>query len=181
MYELAGVTEEPFVTALMDGRRVRAFWNGGLIVFRRRRGLAAEWLAFLELMLDGGHVPEEGRLNLDELTLSAILARDPGAVRELDHRYNHNLALRARLPEPQRSYRLADLVSVHYHIWFNRLGFLEDLRPRLDPSEERYRWLDELLPMTPTNTRALPGEPRRKRRGPRRWRRLRRRIRRAVR
>jgi hypothetical protein len=186
MYDLAGVTEEPYVTALADGKRLRAFWNGGLIVFRRRAGLAAEWLSFLNLLLEGGHVPDEGRLNLDELSLSAILARDPAAAQQLDHSYNHNLALRARLPEPERSWRLTDLVSVHYHIWFNRIGFLEDLRPPLDPSEERYRWLQDFLPMEPTNTRPLPGlELRRRRSGAgrrrRRWRRLRRRVRRSLR
>jgi hypothetical protein len=186
MYELAGVTAEPYLTALADGARVRAFWNAGLIVFRRRAGLAAEWLDLFGLLRRRDHLPEGQLLNLDQLSLAALLARRPEAVLELDHRYNHNLALRARLPEPERSFTLADLVSVHYHIWFNRLNFLEDLRPPLDPQEERYRWLQAFLPLEPVNTRPLPGlEPQRKRRrdrrGPRRWRRLWRRVRRAFR
>ena len=66
-------------------------------------------------------MPEKkGILNLDQLTLAAMLARRPHAVDELDRRHNHNLGLRAILPEPQRSYELADLVSVHHHGWFNR-------------------------------------------------------------
>jgi len=185
MYELAGVTAEPFMTALADGSRVRAFYNGGLIVFRRTAGLAGEWLSLFELLLEREHIPANGILNMDQLSLAAIMARRPEAVIQLDHRYNHNLALRAHLPEPERSYELADLVSVHYHIWFNRPGFLEDLRPPLQPDSERFRWLRQYLPLEPTNERPLPGLPGRKRPArPRRrrvWRRLRRRLRRRAR
>jgi hypothetical protein len=181
LYELAGVTAEPYLTALTDGRRVRAFWNGGLIVFRRSAGLAREWLQLFERVLGVGHVPERGILNLDQLTLAAMLARRPEAVEELDRTYNHNLALRASLPEPQRSYELADLVSVHYHGWFNRVNFLGDLRPELDRDSERYRWLDQFLPLEPTHRRPLPGlaqPPAKRPRGRRAWRRVRRRARR---
>lgn len=184
LYDLAGVTEEPYLTALVDGRRLRAFWNGGLIVFRRSAGLAREWLQLFEQVLGAGHVPEKkGILNLDQLTLAAMLARRPDAVDELDRRHNHNLGLRAILPEPQRSYELADLVSVHHHGWFNRVGFLEDLRPPLDRDSERYRWLQEFLPLEPTNTKPLRGLEERPRRRPRRrgWRRLGRRVRRRLR
>lgn len=180
LYELAGVTEEPYVTALIDGRRLRAFWNGGLIVFRREARLAHEWLELLTRLLED-HVPASGILNVDQLSLAAVLARRPDAVRELDRRYNHNLALRALLPEPERSLELADLVSVHYHSWFNRERFLEDLRPPLAPDGDRYRWLLQYLPLEPTNDNPLPTPRRRRplaRRARRRWRRLRRRMRR---
>jgi hypothetical protein len=184
MYELAGVTAEPYVTALADGSRLRAFWNAGLIVFRRRAGLAAEWLDFFGLLRRQDHLPHGELLNTDQLSLAAILARRPDSVLELDHRYNHNLALRARLPEPERSFQLGDLVSVHYHMWFNRPNFLKDLRPQLDRSDERYRWLQQFLPLEPTNTKPLPrkaGQRQAAGRGKRRWRRLRRRVRRRVR
>jgi hypothetical protein len=186
MYELAGVTAEPFMTALADSRRVRAFWNGGLIVFRRSAGLAGEWLEFFGLLRERDHLPEAGILNVDQLSLAAILARRPEAVEQLDHRYNHNLPLRATLPEPERSYELADMVSVHYHAWFNRTGFLEDLRPPLARDSDRYRWLQEYLPLEPTHDRPIPGLRRgrsaRHRRSDarRRVRRMRRRIRRGL-
>jgi hypothetical protein len=182
MYELAGVTAEPFMTALVDGQRVRAFWNGGLIVFRRTAGLAREWLDLFQLLLERRHIPEQGILNVDQLSLAAMLARRPEAVEQLDHRYNHNLALRAQLPEPERSYELADLVSVHYHIWFNRPGFLEDLRPPLASDSDRYRWLQRYLPFEPLDHRPLPGLPDRGRSSADRPRRrtLRRRLRRRL-
>jgi hypothetical protein len=182
MYELAGVTAEPFMTSLADGERVRAFWNGGLIVFRGPAGLASEWLEFFELLLARRHIPEAGILNVDQLSLAAILARRPEAVEQLDHRYNHNLALRAQLPEPQRSFELADLVSVHYHIWFNRPGFLEDLRPPLARDSDRYQWLQRDLPFEPLDHRPLPGLPDRGRSSADRPRRrtLRRRLRRGL-
>ena len=63
---------------------------------------------------------------------------------------------RARLPEPERSFELADMVSIHYHSWFNRENFLEDLRPRLAPDSERYELLQQFLPLEPTNRNPLP-------------------------
>lgn len=182
LYELAGASAEPFVTAHVDGARMRAFWNGGLIVFRRHAGLASQWLDLLTLLLEVGHIPEQGILNLDELSLAGILARRPDAVEELDCRYNHNLALRARLSEPARSYELADLVSVHYHGWFNRRGFLADLRPKLERRTDRYRWLEQYLPLEPAHAKPLPGsQPRRTSQRRRwRWRRARRSVRRRL-
>ncbi len=181
MYELAGVSQEPFTTALIDGRRLRAFWNGGLIVLRRRAGLAHEWLELLNSLLEIGHVPDYGVLNIDQLSLAAVFARRPEAVTSLDYRYNHNLALRARLPEPQRSYELADLVSIHYHTWFNRVGFLEDLRPRLAPGCDRYVWLQQFLPLEPTNRNPLPSPRSGRGSRSRRWRRAKRLVGRRIR
>ena len=179
MYELAGVRARPYLKTLIEGMAVRAFWNAGLVVLRRDAGLAHEWISFFRHLLDVGHIPSYGILNVDQLALAAILTRRAGDVEQLSSPYNHNLALRARLPEPERSFELADIVCFHYHVWLNRENFLEDLRPRLSRESERYLWLQEFLPLQPTNRRELPGPP--IGRGGRLRRRLRRRRRRAVR
>jgi hypothetical protein len=179
MYELAGVRARPYVRTMIEGLAVRAFWNCGLLVFRRDAGLAHEWMAFFKRLLEAGHIPGYGILNVDQLSAAAVLTRRAGDVEQLSSRYNHNLALRARLPEPERSYELSDLVSLHYHVWFNRENFLEDLRPRLDPTSERYLWLQQFLPLEPTNQRPIP--VRRRKKPPTRRQAWRRRRRRAVR
>jgi hypothetical protein len=159
LYELAGANEEPYVTGLEDGKRMRAFWNGGLVVFRRSARLGQGWLKLLSQALDAGHVPAGGMQNLDELTLSALLAREPRAVLQLDPRYNYNLHRRARLPEPWRSLDLDELVSIHYHSWFNHERLLEEIQPPFREGSERYSWLREILPLTPTHANPLPGPP----------------------
>ncbi len=156
LYDLAGAREEPYVTGIEDGKRMRAFWNGGLVVFRRSARLGDAWMELFARALEAGHHPREGARYLDELTLSALLAREPAAVLQLDPRYNYNIHRRARLPEPWRSLELDDLVSVHYHSWFNREGLLEDLEPPFRQDSERYRWLQDFLPMTPTHSNPLP-------------------------
>jgi hypothetical protein len=167
LYELARVSDEPYVTGLEDGKRMRAFWNGGLVVLRRSAQLGQGWLELFVQALEGGLIPEGGMQNLDELTLSALLAREPRAVLKLDPSYNYNLHRRARLPEPWRSLELDELVSIHYHSWFNRERLLEEIQPPFRADSERYRWLQEILPLTPTHTKPLPTPPRSPRRAKR--------------
>jgi hypothetical protein len=165
LYELAAASEEPYVTGLEDGKRMRAFWNGGLVVFRRSARLGRAWLELFERALDAGHIPEGGIQNLDELTLSALLAREPQTVLQLDPPYNYNLHRRARLPEPWRSLELDELVSIHYHSWFNHERLLDEIQPPFREDSERYRWLQEILPLTPTHSNPLPA-PSESSRGP---------------
>lgn len=156
LYELCGVTNEPFVETTITRERIRAYWNSGLIVARRSEALFAQWEDdFLRLMKAGHVPPRQGKLFIDQLALSATLARARQEVRVLDARYNYQLPKRPIMPPPDRDYQLADLIHVHYHAWFNKPGYLETLRPPLDRESETYRWVSSFLPFQPTIDKAL--------------------------
>jgi hypothetical protein len=152
VYELCGVAGEPFVTAAVDGRRIRAYFNSGLVAVRRGAGLFARWLDDFRRLLRAGHTGgPAGVAGLDEVSLAATLGRAFGRGRILDLRYNYPLQLLERplLPPPWREARLEDLLHVHYRFWFHLPGFLRQLEPPLDPGGEVFRWLEPQLPLQP--------------------------------
>ena len=44
---------------------------------------------------------------------------------------------------------LADIVHLHYRLWFHMRDSLAKVNPPFDPSSERFRWLAERLPIPP--------------------------------
>lgn len=157
MYELADVEERPFVETTVTRERIRGYWQAGLIASRRRSGLYRRWLAVLRAVVAADHV-QAGWRNpaIDQLTLAATISRDPRRIATLDHRYNYPLQRRALMDGPMLDLDLDAIVHVHYHRWFQRPGFLEELSPGLSADTEQYRWLSERLPLEPLIHDALP-------------------------
>lgn len=148
MYRTLGVRSQPYVVTAVDRRRVRAYWNAGLVAVRRSAGLFGAWRDSLERLVEAGCVHPKPEL-MDQLSWAATLADHDREVWELSDPYNYPLPQRARLPAEAARLGLNELVHVHLHRWAHVEGFLADLRPPLDGEEERYRWLDERLPLEP--------------------------------
>lgn len=152
MYELCGVGERPFVETTRAKKRIRAYFNSGLVAVRREEGILAQWLADFRTLMEAEHLPQGGKRNMDQLALGATMARHWARVDVLEAPYNYMLRRRPTMPEPDRSLPLEELVHVHYRHWFHVPGFLDELEPHF-PDGERLRWLRERLPLRP------PGEP----------------------
>jgi hypothetical protein len=165
MYELAGATGEPYVRTVVSRDRIRAYWNAGLIATRREAGIFGEWRDVLRTLLDADHLPDTPNYpSIDQLSLAATLARRPDRVKRLNPRYNYPLQKRRLLGPRLRALDLDQIVHVHYHRWFQLPGFLERVRPPLDPGTPQFRWLAEQLPLEPLIDEPLHGEPRRSKR-----------------
>lgn len=149
MYEVVGVRSEPSVTTVVDRVRIRAYWNAGLIAARRTAGVFGAWNEALTRLFEAGCVYRKP-LFMDQLAWAAAIADVHERVHVLPATYNYPLPKRRKLPPKMRRLELADLVHVHYHRWGHLPGFLGEVRPPLDPGSERYRWLAERLPLTPT-------------------------------
>ena len=153
MYELCGVRERPFTETTRAGTRIRAYFNSGLVAVRRDEGILNQWLEDFLTLMDAKHFPEDGRRNMDQLALAVTAARIWDRVEILDAPYNYMLRRRPKMPEPDRTLPLEELVQVHYRKWLAVPGFLDQLEPPI-PDGERLRWLKERLPLKP------PGMPR---------------------
>jgi hypothetical protein len=152
VYALCGVPEPPFVETTVDRVRVRAYWNAGLMAFRRSEGLSERWLACFRTLLEADHLPYNGVKNADQVALAAALAPVAERVVILDPRYNYPLPKRALLPEPWCRAELEALRHVHYFRWFNKPGYLDEIEPPLAADSELRAWLAERLPLTPLVT-----------------------------
>jgi hypothetical protein len=150
VYALCGVDSPPYVETTVDRQRVRAYWNAGLMAFRRSAGLADRWLACFRAILRADLLPYNGVKNADQIALAAALASAPDRVEVLDPRYNYPLPKRADLPEPWRHAELETLRHVHYFRWLNKPGWFERIDPPFAEASEVRRWLAARLPLTPT-------------------------------
>ena len=150
LYELCGVKRSPYVETAISGHRIRAYYNSGLVWVRRHAGVFQRWLEHFLTVTRVGHLPLGEIHYADQITLAAALAQlEAHEVRVFDPRYNYSMPKRPLLP-PRLQYPLEDLVHLHYHRWFQRPGFLREIRPAFDPNSEMFQWLEGHLPLQPT-------------------------------
>ena len=149
VYELLGVRSWPFVTTTVDRARIRAYWNTGLIAARRSAGLFQAWEEALVRLFEAGCVFKKPVL-MEQVAWAGVIADIHDRVRVLPEEYNYPLPKRTLLPPGVRDLELDELVHVHYHRWGHLPGFLGEVRPPLDSGTDRYRWLEERFPLTPT-------------------------------
>ena len=150
-YTATGVRGEPSVRTTVDDEEIRAYFNAGLVAARRDAGVMTRWREHFLRLMDASLVPPHGRITfLDQVALATALADTMPRVRIPDATHNYPLPLRPILPRALRETPLDAMVHVHYHKWFQRPGFLREISPPLDPRAERFRWLEERLPLEPT-------------------------------
>jgi hypothetical protein len=160
LYATCGVATDARVTTVIDGERIRPYFNSGLVAVRRRSGLFTRWRADFEALLAAGRVPPSTGIDgMDEFSLAVILSRAIDRVRVLDLRYNYPLQWHERrlLRPPWREAQLEDLVHAHYRFYFTLPGYLEIVDPPLDPNGAVVRWLREYLPLKPLHPRFING------------------------
>jgi len=120
MYELLGISGEPYVETTCSHQRIRAYFNSGLIAVRRTACLFARWRDDFLALMNADHLPPRRELHyLDQLSLAATLTRVWDRVEVLDGRYNYPLPGRSALAEPYRSMPFEKLVHIHYNAMFD--------------------------------------------------------------
>lgn len=149
LYGELGVQSEPWVTSVVDRKRIRAYWNTGLVAARREAGLFGAWERAVVRLFERDVVFRKPVL-MEQLAWSAVLADHHDRVWQLPDAYNYPLPKRRFLPDEMQALDLDQIVHVHLHKWAHLPGFLSEVEPALDPRSERYRWLTERLPLEPT-------------------------------
>jgi len=159
LYELARADGRPFTHTALRGKRIRGYWNTGLVALRREAGLAGAWLELMTLLIAERHLPERGIDHVEQLSLAAALAREPARIATLPPAYNYRITRREKLAGNASTLDLPDLAHVHYMRSFYVRDFLERLDPPLDRGSEQFRWLAERLPLEPAIELSLePGQ-----------------------
>jgi hypothetical protein len=149
MYAELGVDARPFVETTVGQMTIRAYWNSGLIAVRREAGLFGAWERALERLFDAEIVQKRWPQFMDQLSWAGVTADVHDRVRILSDGYNYPLPHRQALAPEARDLDLDRIVHLHYRLWFHLPGALEKASPPFDPSTDRWRWLDERLPIEP--------------------------------
>jgi hypothetical protein len=149
VYGVTGATGRPWVETVIEGERIRGYYNTGLVAVQRRAGVFKAWLDILEEVLASGFELKKMRGQVDQLIFAAVTADLDERLRVLPDIYNYPLPKRIKMRPEMQALDLDDLVHVHLHRWVHKPGFLDDVHPPLDTKSERYRWLAERLPLQP--------------------------------
>ena len=151
MYKELGVKlkDEPFVETTVGQMPIRAYWNTGLVAARRSAGLFQAWEAALNRLFDAEIVQKRWPQFMDQLSWAGVTADVHDRVRILSDAYNYPLRHRLSLSPDATHLDLHELVHLHYRLWFHLEDALEKVVPPFDPGSDRYRWLDERLPLLP--------------------------------
>jgi hypothetical protein len=149
MYAELGVEGRPFVRTTVGQMEIRAYWNSGLIGARRSAGLFCAWEDALVRLYDGGVVAKRWPHFMDQLSWAAVTADVHDRVRILSDAYNYPLRHRAALVPAATELELGQIVHLHYRLWFHMVNSLAKADPPFDPQGDRYRWLDQRLPLLP--------------------------------
>lgn len=149
MYAELGVSERPFVTTAVGEMPIRAYWNSGLLAARRSAGLFGAWERALARLFDAEIVQKRWPQFMDQLSWAGVTADVHDRIRILPPTYNYPLRHRQALPPDARDLDLERLVHLHYRLWFHLPGALAEVAPPFNPESERYRWLEERLPLDP--------------------------------
>ncbi len=149
MYEALGVENRPFVRTTVGQMEIRAYWNSGLIAARRSAGLFGAWMPTLERLYEANLVDDRWPQFMDQISWAMVATDHHDRVRILSDAYNYPLRHRPSLTAEAIELDLAELVHVHYRLWFHIPDALAKVEPPFDPQSERYRWLAERLPLEP--------------------------------
>lgn len=149
MYAELGVENRPFVRTTVGQMQIRAYWNSGLIATRRSSGLFGAWENALERLYDADLVANRWPHFMDQLSWAAVTADAHDRVRILSDAYNYPLRHRAALIPEAVELDLAEIVHLHYRLWFHMADSLDKVDPPFDPDSDRYRWLAQRLPLEP--------------------------------
>jgi hypothetical protein len=150
LYALCGIDDERFVHTTLDGERVRAYYNAGLVCVRRSAGLFDAWRDHFRRLVRARHIPGGGMRFVDQLALAAAVTAHPSrAVSVFDVRYNYPLPLRPRLPRDARETPLSTLVHLHYHRWFHHPGYLQAAHPDWPAAMPAFAYVAGRLPLSP--------------------------------
>jgi hypothetical protein len=168
----------PEVTTVVDAVRVKASYNGGLVVVRTRLGILERWWELFRRSVRLGlrPLPPAGPVRAstgfvtapaarwwgsNQAVLSLSLWSSTRAVATLPPGYNYPLHLHGAVPRATRERALADLVHVHYHFlgMADALAVNPLLNGDLPIDKVRGAWLRERLPLVPPNRRQRAARP----------------------
>jgi hypothetical protein len=145
LYEVLGVKRELFVNTPIGNKKIRAYWNSGLIAVRRSAGIFTAWKENFAKVMRLGINPPQGIYFVEQSVLSVTLCSLSEEISHFSSAYSYPLPLHNRLSPVARLKAWDDIVSIHY---FN-LFFYNDWNAQIkrlrnfNRNSDKYQWLCE--------------------------------------
>lgn len=143
LYEVLGVKRELFVDTPIGNKRIRAYWNSGLVIVRKSAGIFTAWKENFEKVMRLDITPPQGIYFVEQSVLSVTLCALEERVEHLPPNYSYPLPLHNRLSKELQINHWDNIISIHY---FN-LFFYNDWNTQikklknLNNNSDKYQWL----------------------------------------
>lgn len=150
LHQIAGVkNSDKFVTTTVDQKKIRAFWNSGVVSVRRKAGIFTAWLETIEELLEEGTSITTENWYYEQSALSATVCAVTEKVFKFSTGYNYPIHSHNQMPETERLSAFEEMVCIHDHLFRPRkekyrertwVKTLKRLR-NFDHSTPKYQWL----------------------------------------
>jgi hypothetical protein len=149
VYELLSVPEKAVfpVTTPADGKKIRAYFNAGVLVVRPERGLLRKWAESFTILLGdadlrkmcGEDVLKTVFLHQAALAGAVLAAIGKDAMIEFSERINYPLFFNEKFESDREFYSIEDAVTIRYDVYFRnpRPGW----SARIEGPPEQAAWL----------------------------------------
>jgi hypothetical protein len=143
LYEVLGVKREVFVETPIGKKRIRAYWNSGLVVVRRSAGIFTAWKENFEKVMRLDITPPQGIYFVEQSVLSVTLCALEENVEHLPANYSYPLPLHNRLSTELQIKHWNDIISIHYFNLFFYNDWNKQIKKlkKLNINSEKYLWL----------------------------------------
>ncbi|ABA21002.1 conserved hypothetical protein [Trichormus variabilis ATCC 29413] len=145
LYQVLGVKREIFVNTPIGNKRIRAYWNSGLVAVRRSAGIFTAWKENFTKVMHLDITPPQGIYFVEQSVLSVTLCALVDNIEHFSLNYSYPLPLHNRLSPELRLQDWDDITSIHY---FN-LFFYNDWNTQIKKlkkfniTSDKYKWLSQ--------------------------------------
>ena len=145
LYQTVGVKQERYVVTPIGNKKIRAYWNSGMVAVRRSAGIFQTWLDNFERVMDAGIMPKQGNYMLEQSSLSATVCALEEKVFTFSPSYSYPLPLHNRLSPEFKLKSFDEIVSIHYFGMFYYRNWQKELDKikNIDKKSAKYEWLRE--------------------------------------
>ncbi len=145
LYEVLGVKQEIFVSTPIGNKKIRAYWNSGLVAVRKNAGIFKSWKENFEKVMHLDITPPQGIYFVEQSVLSITLCALEEKVSHFSDLYSYPLTLHNRLSKQWRLKKWDDLTSIHYFNLFYYRDWNKQIKrlKRFNLNSDKYKWLCE--------------------------------------
>lgn len=154
LYNLAGVQDTPlYVTTTADQKRIRAFWNSGVVAVRRKAGIFTAWQQTLKKLLQEGTTINRENFYFEQSALSATICATTRNIWTFSPGYNYPIHCHNQLKDSERLSSFDKIVCIHDHFfrerkeWFRERIWVKNLKTlqNFDKKSPEYKWFYNYL------------------------------------
>ncbi|NMG06336.1 hypothetical protein [Brasilonema sp. UFV-L1] len=145
LYEVLGVKREIFVNTPIGNKRIRGYWNSGLLAVRRNAGILTACKENFEKVMYLKISPPQGNYFVEQSVFSATLCSLEENVFNFSFGYSYPLPLHNRLSKQAQINSFEKIASIHYFNMFYYQDWKKQLLnlKNLETKSEKYQWLCE--------------------------------------